>query len=212
MITIKRGLQILFNFLNTPQYEIRRGYIHAKNVPHFDDMKNEDEWQKEVYIEVSDFMIENNLKTVCDFGCGSAYKLIKYFNEFESVGVEIEPTLQKLKDKYPNERWFSFEEIIGMSFDVIILADVIEHVPFPDQFLDKISQDIYFKYIFISTPDRSIKGSRFGPPWNKHHYREWTKEEFYKFIQKKLSILYQVISNKEQATQLLRCKGNITNN
>ena len=196
--------RIIFYVL-PPKYDIRRGYIHRKNVPHFDDMDNKDEWQKEVYERARDITITNNYKSICDIGCGSGYKLLKYFQGYEITGVEVEPTLGKLIKMYPNNNWQSFNNIINKHFDLVILADVIEHLKEPDLFFKDFLNKVSFNVIIVSTPDRSIMNDiySFGPPANKHHYREWTSSEFRKFIEKFLQIDDQYISNTAQFTQVI---------
>ena len=55
------------------QYEIKAAYYHRRHPQHFDDTKLKDEWQKEVYEYALKIAEEKHLKTVLDYGCGSAY-------------------------------------------------------------------------------------------------------------------------------------------
>lgn len=210
MNRIRKGFKVLQSFLEGPKYMIRRGYIHRNIVPKFDDISNKDEWQKEVYAEVAEFMQKNNYSTICDIGCGSGYKLIQNFENFHFEGVEIEPTLSTLRNTYPQNKWQSLEDVVGKKYDVILLSDVIEHIKDPGAFLDYIKSNIKFRYLFISTPDRDLlkrPGFNLGPPRNIHHYREWNNDEFNAFISTYFKVVSQKITNEAQGTQLIQCKN-----
>ena len=190
------------------QYSIKKGYRHRANVIPFDDTLNKDMYQKEVYADALKLFIENNYTTVLDIGCGSAYKLINNFKFSDFIGVEVEPTLSFLKNKHPNFRWEKLDYAFGKEFDIIIFADVIEHVESPAKLIYDIIEKIRFKYIFISTPDRDLLYPKyhFGPPKNVSHYREWSFQEFNDFIKFYLKIEKHYISNKSQATQVVVCQ------
>lgn len=204
-------LNILWHYFKKPKYDIQRGYIHRKEVPHFNDLENKEEWQKEVYEKVREIALLNNFKSICDIGCGSAYKLLKYCSDFDITGVEVEPTLTALKYKYPNHQWMKLEDVMNQEYDIIILSDVIEHIEHPDLFLKTIFDQISFNKLVISTPDRGLMNNNFkyGPPNNKHHYREWTFSEFGFFMKQFVSIEDHFISNKAQFTQVIIGKNKI---
>lgn len=205
-------LNILWQYFKKPKYAIQRGYIHRSKVPHFNDIENKEEWQKEVYQKVRDLAIANKLTSICDIGCGSAYKLLKYCSDFDITGVEVEPTLSVLKEKYPEHKWFKLEDLKNHEFDLVILSDVIEHIEYPDLFLKSIFDQIRFENLVISTPDRGLmnKNFKYGPPHNKHHYREWTFSEFGLFMKQFIDIENHYISNKAQFTQVIVGKNKIT--
>lgn len=205
-------LNILWHYFKKPKYDIQRGYIHRKEVPHFNDLENKEEWQKEVYEKVRELAMADKLNSICDIGCGSAYKLLKYCSDFDITGVEVEPTLSVLKEKYPTHKWFKLEEIKNQEFDLVILSDVIEHIEQPDLFLKTIFDHIKFDKLVISTPDRGLMNNVFkhGPPHNKHHYREWTFSEFGSFMKQFIEIEDHFISNKAQYTQIIIGKNKIT--
>ena len=42
--------------------------------------------------------------TVIDIGCGSGWKLVNYLSrEFQTIGIETEPAISFLRDKYPDQ-------------------------------------------------------------------------------------------------------------
>ncbi len=53
--------------------------IRDKRIPH-DDRNFKDEYQNGVCLEAKSIVIDNNYKKIVDVGCGSAFKLLKYFN------------------------------------------------------------------------------------------------------------------------------------
>ena len=188
-----------------PLYAIRRGYLHRKTVLLFSDEGNADEYQKEVYAIARSFYDEKELSSVLDIGCGSAYKLLSNFQNISKAGVELNTGW--LREQYPNETWFDFSDTGWKSFpaQLVICADVIEHVPNPDSFIADILRHRHAQYFVFSTPDRNLETSpwKFGPPNNESHYREWTFEEFENYMSQYFCIAHHSISNREQRTQLL---------
>jgi len=178
---------------NTPQHHVDIGW--------------RDEGQKEVYIYCKDFMKNNNLQTVVDIGCGSAYKLTTILSEFNTIGVETEPCYTYLQNTYPDFKWllsgeveksFNLYDEINNS-DVVICSDVIEHIVNPDNLVDYLLS-LKSKYYIISTPCREIlcnhpkfsntyNSTMNGPPLNPCHVREWTMEEFKQYISKYFDII-----------------------
>lgn len=189
-------------------YGITPAYEHRLNYTYLDKTESTDEWQKEVYEYARNFMIKNGYTKVVDFGCGSGYKMIKNFEEFEAIGVEVEETYNFLKEKYPNHQWFNAGNLNTeiLETDLVVCADVIEHVLNPDEFLESLNK-IKFKHLIISTPDRlTLHGNfHFGPPQNPFHIREWTCREFRKYLSKYYKIELQQITNFNQATQMVVC-------
>jgi 2-polyprenyl-3-methyl-5-hydroxy-6-metoxy-1,4-benzoquinol methylase len=207
---LKYNLNIIYSYLfikNT--YAIKKGYIHRKEYSYFDDTTNTDGWQLEVYTKALEYSQKNNYKSVIDYGCGSAYKLIKYFNEFETTGIDVSPTFEFLNKQYPSKKWLRFGDfdMKSLSSDIVICSDVIEHVLNPDELLENINKIDSVNYIFISTPDRNLlQTPKFGPANNKTHIREWSFEELNKYVSNFFEIVEHYISNEKQATQLIIAK------
>lgn len=201
-------LKVTFAWLCGASFCIRPGYIHRKNVIAFDDSGNQDEFQREVYLFAADFCKEHNITAVLDVGCGSAYKLRKYL--FDVVKAGVEPDASNLKQQFPGETWFEFLDSAWKQFpaQLIICADVIEHVPNPDAFIADLLAHQHVQYFIFSTPDRNLDTSpwKYGPPNNESHYREWTFEEFEKYMSRFFIIEKHEISNVEQRTQMIVAK------
>jgi 2-polyprenyl-3-methyl-5-hydroxy-6-metoxy-1,4-benzoquinol methylase len=185
-------------------YYIKENYTARLNNKDFDDTKLTDEWQKEVYEYAKKIAEENNFKTILDIGTGSGYKLIKHFDNYNTLGIDIPKTVSFLQEKYPTKSWSDqFVPVTG--YDLLISSDVIEHLPDPDILLDLIVQ-CNPKLIVLSTPERNLlcKIDHDGPPFNKAHVREWTMDEFYNYISSRFDVLDHYISNHDQATQVIK--------
>ena len=193
-------------------YYIKESYTARLDNKDFDDTKLTDEWQKEVYEYAKKVAEENNFKTILDIGSGSGYKLIKHFDNYNTLGIDIPKTVSFLKEKYPTKSWTDqFVPVTG--YDLVISSDVIEHLPDPDILLDLIIQ-CDPKMIVLSTPERNLlyKTDHNGPPFNRSHVREWTMVEFYNYISSRLDVLEHYISNHDQATQVIKATVKGKNN
>ena len=193
------------------RYQIISGYRHRQHTAYFDDTGLKDEWQREVYLEAADLMIQHGFSTVYDVGCGSAYKLINYLGKYDTMGFDVEETVAFLRTTYPERKWMTGLVTEGIDkADLVICADVIEHVLDPDSLLHFISE-IGRQYVVLSTPDRNLLCSQdrtpfFGPPENPYHVREWTFDEFSAYISEYFDIVTHRISDLQQGTQMVICQ------
>lgn len=185
-------------------YCIKTDYISRKEIHYFNAASRKDEkdlvFQKEVYERGKELADQDNLKSVLDVGCGSGFKLVKYFESCETVGTDLENTVNTLKTKYPDRRWeiSDFNKKIEEEFDLVIAADIIEHLLDPDDLM-LFLKNINCKYIIISTPERD-KGTLGidGPPHNFYHIREWNFLEFENYVR---TFFENVIEHKVVAGQ-----------
>src|SRR6516225_6692348 len=99
-----------------------------------DDTEYTDEWQKEVYEAAKHIMDENRLSSVYDIGCGSGYKLLKFMGNFDTTGIDLPETISVVRKRYPDRKWIDtpFDQAALTKADLVICADVIEHVSDPD--------------------------------------------------------------------------------
>lgn len=190
-------------------YFIHDGYQHRTEIKYYDDTALTEEWQLEVYRFAREVFDENQLAKVCDVGCGSAYKLIKFFGDCDFVGLDVNTTCTWLRRKYPHHRWLelNFANPPSIQADFVIASDVIEHVLNPNDLLSYIAT-LNPKYILFSTPDRNLfrLGTHDGPPKKPSHVREWSFAEFEAYIDSRFEVLEHFISNNQQSTQCLLCK------
>ncbi len=173
-------------------YNIKKEYCTQQKdkFQPFSDIELEDEFQNPVYYAAKRAFINQQLDTVLDIGCGSAFKLIKHFGACSTIGLDVLDTVAWLKRRYPERIWGTLEllpEILGC--DLVLCSDVIEHVWNPDIILN-ILNAIEFKLCVISTPDRDrVHGTDHnGPPVNVSHVREWNYTEFRKYISRYFDI------------------------
>jgi hypothetical protein len=183
-------------------YRINKDYNHRETAKKFNDLNNTDEWQKEVYEKALEITINHNFKKIIDVGTGSAYKLIKYFNDYETIGYDIPKTIKVLKNLYSDKLWKDDFESVD-ECDILIASDVIEHLKQPLDLIEFIIK-CNPKKIVLSTPDRElIDTNQNGPPKNQSHYREWNFSEFYEFISDFFVVECHFISNNIQGTQVI---------
>ena len=99
-----------------------------------------------------------------------------------------------------------FETTFKQKMDLVIVADVIEHVDHPNELLAYIGK-LQPSYIILSTPDRNLirNGTYNGPPGNPAHIREWSFVEFHAYVSQLFYIKEHFISCAAQATQCVLC-------
>jgi hypothetical protein len=163
---------------------IKRSYIHRTTYTHFDDTPLRDEYQDGVYRHARTLADQHRYRKVFDIGCGSGFKLLKYFPQHRIVGSEIEPTLGWLRSNYRDHTWIlsNFTSKPRFYPDIVICSDVIEHLVNPSLLLEYIAS-LTFQRLVLSTPERDsvqMRQSGFlhdGPPQNPCHVREWSFTE-----------------------------------
>jgi 2-polyprenyl-3-methyl-5-hydroxy-6-metoxy-1,4-benzoquinol methylase len=190
-------------------YLLPRGYRSRTRIMHWDDTTIEDEDQ--VYAFAHRIATDRKYRRIADFGCGSGFKLIKYFDGFDTTGYEIEPTLSFIRDKYPERKWkegtFAPADFDG--YDMVICSDVIEHLPQPEKLLEVLAQSSA-KTVMLSTPALEVMSDwdgcasrRFGPPGIPTHFREWSTYEFGNFVVQYLPVSEHHVLDVYQATRVL---------
>lgn len=192
------------------RYAIKPGYIHRDTPNFFDDTPQTDGFQKEVYAAARREATHRGWSRIADVGCGSGYKLVKNFPPpFTTTGYDLEPTLSWLKKQYPDRAWresteWALQEIVA---DLVICADVIEHVHYPDRFLNYLS-GAQASLFLISTPDRDRvrPQDHMGPPPNECHMREWNQKEFEEFLSGWFKVMCVQCTNERQGTILAWCR------
>lgn len=132
-------------------------------------------------------------RRVLDVGCGMGLKLKEFFYaEFELFGVDTLPAVLEARKEMPkgifleedlqNPR-FGLKEHISKA-DIIVCADVIEHVENPDAVLNFIREFAGpDTFILLSTPERDLlHGHSNNQPRNPFHVREWNFSEFSAYL------------------------------
>ena len=195
-------------------YYIKEGYKSREKEESCPQIGRKDEFQDEVYFFAKKIYTARGYSSVADIGCGSAYKLIKYFGEEKFTGLEIEPNLSHLRETYPEAdfRQSDFSNPPEDSFDMIICSDVVEHLLYPDDLMNYICA-MGFKHLVISTPDRDIiqevqrsmgwEVAENGPPHNLMHIREWNSNEFMEYASDFVNVEAHMMAPVQQECQIL---------
>ena len=159
-------------------YSLPESYISNPENDFFDDTSLTDAYQKEVYEHARRVADRERLCRVIDIGCGSAYKLIKNFEGFDTIGIDLPPTVEWLKKTYPKRTWIesNFDTTLQVS-GLVIASDVIEHLPDPDRLMAFVRRLRAGGVIVLSTPERArlkhlqTEWREQGPPVNPAHVR-----------------------------------------
>lgn len=131
---------------------------------------------------------------VLDIGCGSGDKLHEFFGRGKRrvVGVDQGSGIALASDRFAGIDWIDgdlarddvWADLKAISPDLIICADVIEHVEDPVELLHRLQSLMSpGTALILSTPDRSrLEASQLGPPGNQRHIREWSKDELARLV------------------------------
>ncbi len=148
-------------------------------------------WQHHVYLWAARLVRSRGLRRVLDVGCGPCVKLSRHL---APLGVEITGIDQPAGLNAARARGVAFQLVVddleqpassfASPFDLIICADVIEHLADPEPMLGLIRRASHAGTIVIfSTPERARERGRDCTASNKpEHVREWTREEFARYL------------------------------
>lgn len=128
--------------------------------------------------------------SVADVGCGTGDKLIRHVAPHAAsvIGLDQGSGLDQARRRFPSQRWVEvdlgsdtgWDGVNDVAVDVVVCADVIEHVDDPYLLLRRLHGLVAADgTVILSTPDRSRleRGDPSGPPYNPRHVREWSDEE-----------------------------------
>ncbi len=188
-------------------YEIKDGY---KTNPPRQMMQTKDDaqtFQLQVYKYVRELIINNQLESLLDIGCGMPEKLKLFIAPIckKIWGVDHKNVIDEIvkNESYGFGTWIdsdTFGVELCLRIDVILAADIIEHLENPIILLNSIKEvATETTFIVISSPDRETLNNPNGPPNNLNHVREWTKVEFIKFLHLNNFIILQAFWVTETA-------------
>jgi hypothetical protein len=187
------------------KYHLPEGYNERLDPTPWDDTTFKDEWQDEVYKKAKEIFVREDLKSVWDVGCGSGFKLMKYFCDFKTIGTDLEKTVDFLNEEYPKREWTTG---VPTSADMVICADVLEHLIDPDKMMQLIGSTKP-SWIVLSTPERDRRNvePRLGPPSHWPHCREWNRAEFKAYAEDWFRIVEgPTIFGPESLQQMVVCR------
>lgn len=204
-------------------YAIRSGYkvqetTGGKPIPFRDSRRRSLRSQSEVYRMARDLAARHSLDSVVDLGCGLGYKLAKFIRPICSAitGIDCPEAIAYCKRRHRFGRWIA-DDIEDRRysgdppFDLIIAADVVEHLVNPDLLLEYIKSLAHPQTtIVISTPERDrVRGrSSLGPPENQFHMREWNSEEFCQYLTESgLTVARHEVAFCDKPTRLGRMRA-----
>lgn len=150
-------------------------------------------WQPKVYDHAADRARELGADAIVDVGCGTAAKLRALDFDGRLIGLDTEATVARLRGDHPDGNWIPIDletaPVLPATLcrgAVLVCADVIEHLWQPDHLLALLADalDCGALAVILSTPDRDrARGwGDLGPPANKAHAQEWTREELASWI------------------------------
>jgi hypothetical protein len=186
-------------------FGITRGYTTRWPVQAHDPFKADPSYQQAVYAEASvQLRMLGPQAVVMDYGCGSGAKSLQHLPIERLIGVEVPEVQERLASRYPDGLWLRSDSALVWSakVDMILCADVLEHVADPELLLRRF-RAMKPQKVMLSTPARErIKGgSLTGPPTNPCHAREWTMPEFLLFCEQFFVTQGHWLIDPKQATQ-----------
>lgn len=189
--------------LATPEQNFgSRGVAREINALYEDVIHSHVIWQPDVYAEARAIADQFGIKRIIDVGCGNGEKLIHFFPValFQTTGLDFHGSMVLARGSYPDANFIEcdlnsirdlarvFGEMDPNEPVLLILSDVIEHIPDPRLLLAQL-RTVLLKHpsnrLVMSTPDRAMLDYKsYGAyPENRAHVREWTHEELVVFCQ-----------------------------
>lgn len=188
----------------TNDYCIKEGYLARSFNATLDANRPEPYWSKkkvvaswvyqyQVYAYARNLFKQHRLKNyVIDVGCGFGLKLNVLIGGVTDkyIGIDQEFPIRYCREHYKNGVYYvddlenpSVE--IDHKADLIICADVIEHVSDPDILLNYIKMIAHGdSLIVLSTPERDLlRGQDCMASEKTEHVREWNTLEFRSYIE-----------------------------
>jgi len=196
MQSAARSLSHVDTYFIKPGYQanpMRGGvtsYSHAIQSPA--DIARRMSYQYEVYRFAQNLIRRFGFASLLDIGCGTGEKLNCLIRPtgVAVTGIDGPASIDYCRSTYKFGNWIaadiSTEPKVGRVYDLIVAADIIEHLVDPDCLIAWIRKSAHSaSYVVVSTPerDRLWGEDHFGPPPNPLHIREWNGAEFVSYLQ-----------------------------
>ncbi|HEY5578762.1 MAG TPA: class I SAM-dependent methyltransferase, partial [Acidimicrobiia bacterium] len=148
-------------------------------------------FQQAVYRYAAALVERRSLSSVLDVGCGVGHKLARHIRPVADrvVGIDQPTCIEVARRKYRDLEFASadldeaVESGLG-TFDLIIAADVIEHLAEPDALLRLL--DVHSHpdtWVVLSTPERDVlRGEENLQSPKREHLREWNHDELLAYL------------------------------
>jgi len=128
-----------------------RGDVYKRHIENF-----ENHWWLKSRKKIIEIILEKNKNKkkldILDFGAGSGTNL-KMLSKFGKVYIyeSHQPTKAFLKKNYKSKNFQVLKKITNKKFDIILLADVLEHLKNDKREMDKLSKNLKNKGKFLIT-------------------------------------------------------------
>lgn len=148
-------------------------------------------YQVHVYRWAADLIRRHALRSVLDVGCGVGTKLGAHIAPLvaDIHAMDQASALEHVHTRCPSAKTHLVDlELsvtrLGRTFDLILNADVVEHLVDPDPMLDLIRAHAGPRTrVLFSTPERRrLRGRDCNASNKPEHVREWSMDEFRRFL------------------------------
>lgn len=177
----------------------------------YSDFASDGLWQQAAYDHAVRRCKELGLRSIADFGCGSAVKMMPLMRRFDVTLVDLSSTIEPLRHMEHKatlvEHDFEHPDELRMPShpQAVFCMDVIEHLRDPSHLLAEIRRylQISAARAFISSPCRlhGVGFAKLGPPANRGHIREWTCKEFDELLRDARFEVIEATHHREHPTQ-----------
>lgn len=149
-------------------------------------------FQYYVYEAAATLFKDRQMKSFMDVGCGPGTKVKHFFSSLtDDIIVVDQPTLKELVHQQLGDVTFIGADLgeidleLDEAKDMIICADVVEHLINPDACMTYIHRSLNKGGIaIISTPERDyLRGRDCNECTKPSHVREWNSAEFTKYVE-----------------------------
>ncbi len=169
--------------------EYRTNLIPASYAADGSELRN----QFAVYSHAKELFNIGDFSRVVDIGCSTGAKLIHFWPNDETIGIDWGSNLDQARRTAPKRTWLPYDleqpglaqAISDWNQSLVICADVIEHLQHPEHLLESLQQAVAQGAVCVlSTPDRDLcRGLEDrGPPANPCHVREWRLGELFTLV------------------------------
>jgi SAM-dependent methyltransferase len=186
------------------EYFIRADYVANRVAKTRDSIDEREYWtaqrrraasyyQWPVYEYAQEMIRSISVRRCIDIGCGTGVKLAQLSaacSGVEFVGIDQPSAIRLCKDAYGHGHWHADDienpdpALDGLRGDLLICADVIEHVENPDKVLEYLKRRLApGGVVILSTPDRdTLRGQDCVTCPNRFHVREWNFSELRAYL------------------------------